>query len=78
MITKKECFEAMKMATLLDDVFMTRVFDNDNELTEFVLKIILNRNFKVKSVKTQYGIKNLTGHDVRLDVYAESDRRQSG
>ena len=73
MITKKECFEAMKMATLLDDVFMTRVFDNDNELTEFVLKIILNRNFKVKSVKTQYGIKNLTGHDVRLDVYAESE-----
>ena len=73
MITREEYFEAMRNATLLDDGFMSRVFEDDVEITEFVLKIILNKNLKVKSVKTQYSIKNLRGHDVRLDIYAESE-----
>ena len=73
MITREEYFEAMRNVTLLDDGFMSRVFEDDVEITEFVLKIILNKNLKVKSVKTQYSIKNLRGHDVRLDIYAESE-----
>ena len=73
MITKEEYFEAMRNARLLDDGFMSIVFEDDVELTEFVLKIILNKNLKVKSVKTQYSVKNLRGHDVRLDIYAESE-----
>ena len=72
-MTKEEYFEIIKPVTLMDDIFMSQVFEGDNELMEFVLKIILNKNFKVKSVKTQYSIKNLAGHDVRLDVFAETE-----
>ena len=72
-ITPEEYFRAMKKVTLLNDVFMSRVFEGDNELTAFVLKIMLNRTFKVKSVKTQYDIKNLRGRSVRLDIYAETE-----
>ena len=72
-ITPEEYFRAMQKVTLLNDVFMSIVFDGDNELTAFVLKIMLNRTFNVKSVKTQYDIKNLRGRSVRLDIYAESE-----
>ena len=72
-ITREEYFRAMQKITLLDDIFMSRVFDGECALTEFVLKIILNRTLKVKQVKTQYGIKNLQGRDIRLDIYAESE-----
>ena len=58
--------------TLLDDVFMTAVFENDTELTEFVLKIILGREFKVTSVRVQDPLTNLKGRSVRLDIHALS------
>ena len=58
--------------TLMDDDFMTVFFDNDIPRTEYVLRIIMeNDTLSVKSVKTQYGIKNLKGRSVRLDVRAE-------
>ena len=60
--------------TLMDDDFMTVFFDNDIPRTEYVLRIIMeNDALCVKSVKTQYGIKNLKGRSVRLDVRAEDD-----
>lgn len=60
--------------TLMDDDFMTVFFDNDILRTEYVLRIIMeNDTLCVKSVKTQYGIKNLKGRSVRLDVRAEDD-----
>ena len=58
--------------TLMDDVFMSVVFENDTELTEFVLKIILNIDLKVSSVRVQYPIQNLKGRSVRLDIHAVS------
>lgn len=58
--------------TLMDDVFMTVAFDNDIPCTQFVLRIIMENDMLiVKSVKTQYEIKNLQGRSVRLDVRAE-------
>ena len=60
--------------TLMDDDFMTVFFDNDIPRTEYVLRIIMeNDALRVKSVKTQYSIKNLKGRSVRLDVRAEDD-----
>ena len=38
---------------LMDDDFMTVVFDGDNEATEFLLRILLNRDdLSVKKVTT--------------------------
>lgn len=64
--------ERIKNFRLLDDDFMTKCFENNIEATEFILKIILNMDLKVKSVTTQDFIKNLQGRSVRLDIHAES------
>lgn len=56
---------------IIDDSFMTKVFDDDPEATEEVLKIILDDDsLKVMSVVTQKDIQNLFGHSLRLDVQA--------
>lgn len=71
MITKEQIIEKIKDFRLMDDNFMTKVFDNDIGLTEFVLRIILdNPNIKVTEVHTQREIKNLRGRSVRLDINA--------
>ena len=57
---------------LMDDDFMTVVFDGDNEITEFLLRILLNRDdLRVKKVTTQEEKRNLFGRSVRLDILAE-------
>lgn len=69
---RQKMLARIKKFTLMDDDFMTVFFDNDIPRTEFVLRIIMeNDTLRVKSVKTQYGIKNLKGRSVRLDVRAE-------
>ena len=65
-------FEAVQRFTLLDDVFMTVVFQEEPELVEFSLKIILNLDLKVKSVRTQDTLANLKGRGVRFDIHAVS------
>ena len=55
---------------LLDDDFMSKVFE-DKGCTELLLQIILGRtDLKVTSVIGQYDIKNLQGRSVRLDILA--------
>lgn len=55
---------------LLDDDFMTKVFE-DTKRAEFLLQIILKHNgLKVTKSTSKYGIKNLQGHSVRLDILA--------
>ena len=57
---------------LMDDDFMTVVFDGDTDLTEFLLRILLSRtDLRVKSVMTQKEKRNLFGRSVRLDIVAE-------
>lgn len=61
---------------LIDDDFMAAVFE-DRVCAEFLLQIILKReDLTVREVHGQYGIKNLQGRSVRLDILAvdEQDR----
>ena len=60
---------------LMDDDFMTVVFDGDNEATEFLLRILLSRDdLHVKKVATQKEKRNLFGRSVRLDILAEDTK----
>ena len=64
--------EEVQRLTLLDDVFMTVVFQEEPELVEFILKIILNLDLKVTSVRVQDTLANLKGRGVRFDIHAVS------
>ncbi len=63
--------ERIRNFRLMNDDFMTRVFDQDNEAIQFVLRIIMDKDdLIVSSVKTEYEIHNLCGKSARLDVFA--------
>lgn len=69
---KSDVLDSIKKFTLLDDTFMTKVFENDKECTQLLLRIIFNDDkIKVKEVITQKRIKNLQGRDLQLDILAE-------
>lgn len=64
--------ERIKNFSLMDDEFMTACFAGNNECTELVLRIILNRpDLKVIKSSTQETIKSLIHRSVRLDILAE-------
>ena len=66
----EEDLQRLRGFRLLDDDFMSKVFE-DTECAEFLLQIILNRDdLKVKKSNSQYSIKNLQGRSVRLDILA--------
>lgn len=66
--------QKIKEFRLLDDDFMSKVFESDFECIELLLHIILEKpDLKVKAARTQYSIKNLVGRSVRLDIHAEDD-----
>jgi len=66
----REDLERLHNLRLLDDDFMTKVFE-DKKSAELLLRIILNRDdLKVRESFSQYGIKNLQGRSVRLDILA--------
>lgn len=66
----EEDLQRLRGFRLLDDDFMSKVFE-DTECAEFLLQIILNRDdLKVKRSNSQYSIKNLQGRSVRLDILA--------
>ena len=57
-LTRREQYlEAIRKFRLMDDDFMSKVFDGSPECTEHVLRILLERDdIHVVSVKTQYDI----------------------
>ena len=66
----KEDLQRLRGFRLLDDDFMSKVFE-DKACAEFLLQIILQRHdLKVQSVQGQYDIKNLQGRSIRLDILA--------
>lgn len=66
----EEDLQRLKQFCLLDDDFMSKVFE-DKECTELLLRIILNRtDLQVQSVHGQHVLKNLQGRSVRLDILA--------
>ena len=56
---------------LFDDDFMAKVFEDDIEATEFLLRTILQRDdLVVTESKGQVSVRNLRGRSVRLDIKA--------
>ncbi|WP_022754047.1 Rpn family recombination-promoting nuclease/putative transposase, partial [Butyrivibrio fibrisolvens] len=61
----------IKYFRLMDDEFMSKVFDGDIPSTELMLRIIMDDDqIKVIEVVAQYEIKNLQGRSARLDIKA--------
>lgn len=57
---------------LLDDTFLSTVFDNRPKLAEKMLRIVLGRDdIEVLDVKAQVRIPNLLDHDLVLDILAQ-------
>jgi predicted transposase/invertase (TIGR01784 family) len=72
----EEDLQRLRGFRLLDDDFMSKVFE-DQKCTEFLLQVILNSNdLKVINVTSQYAIKNLQGRSVRLDILAVDKKEQ--
>lgn len=69
MINREYYLEKIKRFCLMDDTFMSKVFE-DKACAELLLKIILQKELTVKEVTSQYSIKNLQGRSVRLDIFA--------
>lgn len=66
----QEDLQRLRGFRLLDDYFMTKVFE-DIPCAQLLLQIVLNNeNIRVLNVHSQYGIKNLQGRSVRLDILA--------
>ena len=56
---------------LIDDTFMSAVFDGRIQETELLLKIVLEKeDITVISSKAQYYLSNIYGKEVRLDILA--------
>lgn len=69
---KKLLLSKIAQFRLFDDDFMSKVFEDDIEATEFLLRIILQRDdLEVTESKGQVSIKNLLGRSVRLDIKAK-------
>lgn len=63
--------QRIRKLRLMDDDFMTKCFEDSPECTELLLHIILDKpDLRVEEVRTQYGLKNLQGRSVRLDIFA--------
>lgn len=69
MINREYYLEKIKRFCLMDDTFMSKVFE-DKACAELLLKIILQKDLTVIKVTSQYSIKNLQGRSIRLDIFA--------
>ena len=68
---RKNKLEILRQLRLIDDVFTEKVFGEDIESTQLLIRIILNnRNLKVVTLNKQLPLSNLQGRSVRLDVLA--------
>ena len=67
---REEDLQRLRGFRLLDDDFMTKVFE-DKACAELLLRIILKKSdLEVKEVNSQFSLKNLQGRSARLDVFA--------
>ena len=66
----QEDLQRLRGFRLLDDDFMSKVFE-DVACTELLLRIILERDdLSVQRVHSQHEVKNLQGRSIRLDILA--------
>lgn len=74
---RQKFLAALEDFRLLDDEFMTVVFQESPECVDLVLQIILDKpNLKTTKVTTQDTIKNLHGRSLRLDIHAFADGQE--
>ena len=74
---RKKFEDALASFCLLDDPFMTVVFQDSLTCVDLVIQIILgNPNLHATKVVTQDTLKNLHGHSVRLDIHAIADGQE--
>ena len=67
---RKEQEEIVRKFRLIDDTFMSKVFE-DKACAELLLRVILGRDdLVVIRVASQFELKNLQGRSARLDIYA--------
>jgi len=66
----KKDLESIRNFRLMDDNFMSKVFE-DKSCAECLLQVILNRDdLAVREVHGQHGLNNIQGRSVRLDILA--------
>lgn len=70
--------EKIKEFRLLDDDFMSKVFEDNIPATELLIHIIIGKSdLKVQTVQTQYVVKSLQGRSIRMDIHAvDADGKQ--
>ena len=76
-IEKKHQEDLRRIAAfcLMDDDFMTRVFDGDRESIQLVLRIVMDMpDLVVIDVRTQVFVENFHNRSVRLDVLATDSK----
>ena len=67
---REEIMQYIRILRLMDDCFMTSVFQ-DTACAETLLKIILEKDdFEIAEIYTQHDIPNLQGRSIRLDILA--------
>jgi len=66
--------QAIDEFRMFDDTFMSAVFDGKTEETEFLIRVILNReDIKVYDSKAQFFMSNIYGRGLRLDILARDE-----
>lgn len=59
---------------MFDDTFMSAVFDGQTKETEFLIRVILERDdITVVDTKAQFFVSNPYGRGVRLDIFAKDN-----
>ena len=67
-----DVLERVQSLRLIDDELMTLVFSGDKKSTEFIIRILLNRNdLRVKKSMTQVQKNNLFGRSVKLSFVSD-------
>ena len=73
-MTEDKCLATLRNFRLIDDVFFSACFDNNERDVEYILRIILDKpNLTVLKVQTQKSVENIYGRSVRFDVFASDD-----
>ena len=69
--TYEEKKKRVSVFHLTSDLFAGKVFEDTGACQELCRILLKNDNVVIKSVKTQYSIRNLENHSVELDILAE-------
>lgn len=62
--------ERLKSLRYMDDEFFTVCLEDNFEAVELILRIVLGRSIKIKSIRVQEVLKNLQGRSAILDIHA--------